>query len=205
MNRLSLSGIRSLIRTSLKMAFFLVMTSYAAWSLTLAAQTEPIVSLPGGVGPRAAELKGGATPANPDMVLPMRIYLDIRNRQSAQKMDEDLHDASTPIYHKWINPQIFDAMFGPLQASYDDIEAWLKSQGFTVSAVRHDRRDVEFTGTVSQADQVFTRFDQQLEAAGNLGDLHGAEHDHDRSDRGRRRICVSGALKTQRLVKQTAV
>ena len=56
---------------------------------------------------------------------------------------------------QWLKTGQFDEMFGPLQSSYDAIASWLTSQGFTVTSVRRDRRDVEFTGTVAQADQAF--------------------------------------------------
>lgn len=89
------------------------------------------------------------------MLLHLRIYLNLRDKEGARKMGDDLHDASSPIYHKWINPKKFDELFGPLPASYDAISSWLKSQGFSVNAVRRDRRDVEFTGTVAQAEKAF--------------------------------------------------
>ncbi len=105
-----------------------------------------MVSLPGGVAQHAPELLAAAIPARADMLLHLRIYLNLRDKEGARKMSDDLHDASSPIYRKWINPKKFDEMFGPLQASYDAIASWLKSQGFSVSATRRDRWDVEFTG-----------------------------------------------------------
>jgi subtilase family serine protease len=138
--------------------FFLLVIVYALCvqsPLALSAESEPMVSLPGGVAPHASELLAAATPAHADMPIRLRIYLDLRNKEAARKMSDDLHNASSPIYHKWINPQKFDELFGPLPASYDAIAAWLKSQGFSVNAIRRDRRDVEFTGTVAQADQAF--------------------------------------------------
>ena len=119
------------------------------------ADAEQMVSLPGGVPPQASELLAGAGPASSDMVLQMRIYLRLRNVDAARQMAEDQHNAASSYYHKWLNPQSFDQMFGPLQTSYDAIATWLRSQSFGVSAVRRDRWDVEFIGTVAQADQAF--------------------------------------------------
>jgi len=108
------------------------------------------------LGPQqASQLPPTSAPAQPDMVLHLSILLDIRNKQAAKQMTDDLQNPSSPIYHQWLNPQKFDEMFGPLQANYDAIAAWLTSQGFSVTAVRRDRRDIEFTGTVAQADQAF--------------------------------------------------
>ena len=148
----------SATRTSLNIMFFLLMIVYSpcAWpALALAADSEPMVSLPGGVPPQASQLLAAATPAPAGMPLRLRIYLNLSNPQAARQMIEDLQNPSSPIYHKWLTPKQFDQMFGPLQASYDAIASWLVSQGFSVTAVRRDRRDVEFTGTVAQADQAF--------------------------------------------------
>ncbi|MGA7619787.1 protease pro-enzyme activation domain-containing protein [Candidatus Binatus sp.] len=138
--------------------FFLLMIVYSpcAWpALALAADSEPMVSLPGGVPPQASQLLAAATPAPAGMPLRLRIYLNLSNPQAARQMIEDLQNPSSPNYHKWLKTGQFDQMFGPLQASYDAIASWLTSQGFSVTAVRHDRRDIEFTGTVAQADQAF--------------------------------------------------
>ena len=114
-----------------------------------------MVSLhPGGV-PQGSWPAGLVVPAPADTVLALRIYLAIRNRAEAEKMSKDLHDGASPMYHKWLGKQKWNELFAPLPASYDAITSWLKSQGFTVNAIRHDRYDVEFTGTVAQADQAF--------------------------------------------------
>ncbi len=154
MNSLSSLHKPSWTRTPLNMMLFLLLIS-AAWTLAFASESEPMVSLPGSVGPETPELLAAATPARPDMWLHLRIYLNIRNKEAARKMSDDLHNASSPMYRKWITPKQFDELFGPLPASYDAIASWLKSQGFSVTAVRRDRRDVEFTGTVAQADHAF--------------------------------------------------
>ena len=121
----------------------------------LSAENEPMIPLSGMSRPQSPQLLTTTTPAPPEMVLHLRILLDIRNKEAARKLAEDQHNASSPNYRKWLKTGQFDEMFGPLQSSYDAIAAWLTSQGFTVTAVRRDRRDVEFTGTVAQADQAF--------------------------------------------------
>lgn len=145
-------------RTSLNIMFFLLMIVYSpcAWpALALAADSEPMASLPGGVPPQASQLLAAATPAPAGMLLRLRIYLNLSNTQAARQMTDDLQNPSSPNYHKWLKTGQFNQMFGPLQASYDAIASWLTSQGFTVTAIRPDRRDVEFSGTVAQADQAF--------------------------------------------------
>jgi len=70
-------------RTSLNIMFFLLMIVYSpcAWpALALAADSEPMVSLPGGVPPQASQLLAAATPAPADMLLSLRIYRTSRRR-----------------------------------------------------------------------------------------------------------------------------
>jgi subtilase family serine protease len=145
-------------RISLGIVFILLAFAFApcvSARLALAAENEPMVPLSGMSRPQSLELPATTTPAPPEMVLQLRILLDIRNKEAARKLGEDQHNASSPNYRKWLKTGQFDEMVGPLQSSYDAIAAWLTSQGFTVTAVRRDRRDVEFTGTVAQADQAF--------------------------------------------------
>jgi subtilase family serine protease len=149
---------RSPERISLGIVFILLAFAFApcvSARLALAAENEPMVPLSGKGLPQSLELPTTTTPAPPEMVLHLRIYLDIRDKEAARKLTEDQQNASSPSYRKWLKTGQFDEMFGPLQASYDAIAAWLTSQGFIVTAVRRDRRDIEFTGTVAQADQAF--------------------------------------------------
>ncbi len=148
----------SRMRISFKIMFIVLMLAAAPCAQArraLCAENEPMVPLLGMSRPQSLELPATTTPAPPEMVLQLRILLDIRNKEAARKLAEDQHNASSPNYRKWLKTGQFDEMFGPLQSSYDAIAAWLTSQGFTVTAVRRDRRDVEFTGTVAQADQAF--------------------------------------------------
>jgi Pro-kumamolisin, activation domain len=156
MNSTSSSRQSSPTWTLPNMVFLLLMIALAAWSpVSVSAGSEPMISLPGGVPPQAAELLAAAAPARSDMLLHLRIYLELRDKEAARQLADDLQNTSSPNYHKWIDPKKFDELFGPLQASYDTIASWLTSQGFSVTAVRHDRRDLEFTGTIAQADQAF--------------------------------------------------
>jgi pro-kumamolisin-like protein len=145
----------SLVRILLSIMFTVLVVSapFVRPKRALSAENEPMVPL-SRIGPPQS-LPATTTPARADMVLNLRIYLDIRNKEAARKLTEDQQNASSPSYRKWLKTGQFDEMFGPLQTSYDAIAAWLTSQGFTVTAVRRDRRDIEFTGTVAQADGAF--------------------------------------------------
>ena len=62
------------------MMLFLLMIFMCSWPLALAAEGEPMVSLPGGVPAQASQLLAAATPAPADMLLSLRIYRTSRRR-----------------------------------------------------------------------------------------------------------------------------
>src|SRR5271168_3079194 len=101
---------RSIILTVLVLAS----APFARATQALSAENEPMVPLSGKGPPQSLELPATTTPARADMVLQLRIYLDIRNKEAARKLAEDQHDASSPNYHKWLKTGQFDEMFGPL-------------------------------------------------------------------------------------------
>ena len=57
----------------------IVYTPSARSPLALAAESEPMVSLPGGVPPQAPQLLAAAVPAPADMLLRLRIILELRS------------------------------------------------------------------------------------------------------------------------------
>ena len=103
----------SATRTSLNIMFFLLMISCTAWPLALAADSEPMVSLPGGVPPQASQLLAAATPAPAGMLLRLRIYLNLSNTQAARQMTDDLQNPSSPNYHKWLKTGQFNRNVRP--------------------------------------------------------------------------------------------
>lgn len=152
------SGVRSpsiLLASLSVVALFLV---FAPARLSYAQSTggtpEPMTQLKGVVSP-AASPADLTTSAPQTMVLQLRVYLALRNEQQAEQLDQELHDPNSPKYHEWLGDQQFEQLFGPTASNYSDVAAWLTSQAFTVTGTRTDRRDVEFTGTVAQADRAF--------------------------------------------------
>lgn len=66
---------------------------------------------------------------------------------------QELHDPSSPLYHKWLTPAEFKKRFGASAAEVATAEAWLRSQGFTIESANAE--SVRFSGTVSQVDAAF--------------------------------------------------
>jgi subtilase family serine protease len=75
--------------------------------------------------------------------------------QAAEKLVSDLHDPSSPSFHKWLTPSEFGQKFGVAEQDATKIQQWLESQGLTVHEVAQSRRYIVFSGTVSQVENAF--------------------------------------------------
>lgn len=75
--------------------------------------------------------------------------------QAAEKLVSDLHDPSSPSFHKWLTPSEFGQKFGVTEQDAARVQQWLESQGLTVHEVAQSRRDIVFSGTVSQVENAF--------------------------------------------------
>ena len=64
-------------------------------------------------------------------------------------------DRSSPNYHKWLTPAQFADRFGMTQDDINRVQAWLESQGFTVTSVANSRNQISFDGTVAQVETAF--------------------------------------------------
>jgi subtilase family serine protease len=65
-------------------------------------------------------------------------------------------DPKSPNYHKWLTPDEFSQRFGPDPAEARAVSDWLTSVGFNVTSVDLKSRSIKFTGSVADAERVFT-------------------------------------------------
>ena len=75
--------------------------------------------------------------------------------QAAEKLVSDLHDPSSPSFHKWLTPSEFGQQFGVTEQDATKVQQWLQSQGLTVHDLAQSRRYIVFSGTVSQVETAF--------------------------------------------------
>lgn len=61
----------------------------------------------------------------------------------------------SPMYHQWLKPGQFAARYGVSQQDLAKVAAWLKSQGFTVTAIPASANRVVFSGTAGQVNAAF--------------------------------------------------
>jgi len=64
-------------------------------------------------------------------------------------------DPSSPHYHEWLTPRQFGERFGVSAEDMNVIVEWLETRGLHVDQVSNGRREIEFSGTARQIEQVF--------------------------------------------------
>jgi len=62
---------------------------------------------------------------------------------------------TSPQYHQWLTVQQFAAQYGPVQQEVQQAQAWLTSEGFTVTTTSAAGLWINFTGTAGQVQAAF--------------------------------------------------
>ena len=76
--------------------------------------------------------------------------------QAAAQLVTAQHDASSPLFHKWLTPAQYGEKFGVAADDATKVQQWLQQQGMTVHEISQSRRFVVFSGTVGQVEQAFS-------------------------------------------------
>ena len=87
---------------------------------------------------------GGRFPQ--EQVLHLRAILGLRNTDQLAKLEADLQDRDSPLYHRWLTTDQFISRFGPTAQQIHAVAGWLTSQGLQVTASDIRERSVEFSG-----------------------------------------------------------
>ena len=82
---------------------------------------------------------------------------------------EQLQDASSPVYHKWMTATEFGTRFGLASDDVQAVTSWLQSEGFVINQVYPNQVTIDFSGTAGQVRQAFRTAIHQL-------DSHGVRH-----------------------------
>ncbi len=135
---------------------FILMTGIAliAAAARPAAAGDPATILAGNHPDEAAEVVGEAA-ASPSRPLAMQLTMALRNRAELTRLLADQQNPASPQYHRWLTPDEFTGRFGPTDADLARVARWLRKKGFTVRSADASTREVSFTGTVAQAENVF--------------------------------------------------
>lgn len=75
----------------------------------------------------------------------------VRDTQALDAID----DPASPSFHQFITRDAWLTAHAPLEADFDDVKAWLMSQGFTIPHAASNRMLMEVSGTVGKLQSVF--------------------------------------------------
>ena len=116
-----------------------------------------LVVLKGNVSPRAKVQYDQGPLVSTTKLTDLRIMFRPSPAQQADltRWLFEQQDTNSPNYHKWLTPEQYADRFGLSQHDVAKVVAWLKSEGFTVTAVAHGRRWVVFSGTVAEMQKTF--------------------------------------------------
>ncbi len=116
-----------------------------------------LVTLKGNTHPLAqARYDTGAAPSDLLMDRMLLVLKPTGDQEAAMReLIDAQHTQGSDHFHKWISPDEFGAKFGAAPADIDAIRTWLQTQGFTVNAVAHNNRVIDFSGTASQVAKAF--------------------------------------------------
>src|ERR1051326_7019826 len=119
-----------------------------------AQQAVPRVALADAVSPLISKSQPVSnTSANQKISL--AIGLNLRNTASLSNYIQQVSSPSSPLYRRYLNPDSFAALYGPLPQSEAAVVSYLRSQGFIITGTYANHLLVDAVGTVAQAEQAF--------------------------------------------------
>jgi subtilase family serine protease len=127
-----------------------------------------LVELNGNIRPEAkAENDRGAVD---DDVLLEHMLLQLRRpaekEEELQEYLEDLQEAGSRNYHRWLSAHDFGERFGPSDEDLDKITDWLERHHFQINVVYPSGMVIDFTGTVGQVRKAFHTEIHQIDVKG---------------------------------------
>lgn len=93
--------------------------------------------------------------ASPSQRLALSINLSLRNATALQQYVQGLYTPGSYLYHRYLKPAEFAALYGPSAQDTGQVVAFLQAQGFTVTRAVPGQQVIDFSGTVAQAEQAF--------------------------------------------------
>lgn len=92
---------------------------------------------------------------NPKAVLDIRVALTLQNAGKLAQYMHDLHDPSSPSYHKYLTSKQFTALYCPTAAQVQAVEQFLKQRGISVTGVSPNNMRVHATASIATLESAF--------------------------------------------------
>jgi len=135
-------------------ALLLVGTSLIAVSIAVRAGSHQRVTLYGQAAPLVQQTRL-LRAADANQQLNLSIGLQLRNQVDLDNLLSAIYDPQSPQYQEYLTPDQFNQLFAPTPDQVQQVEAFLQSQGLTITNVASNNLLIDATGTVAQAQQTF--------------------------------------------------
>jgi kumamolisin len=119
-----------------------------------AAPPDTLVPVTGSVPAMVARSKL-VGPTTPGQKLSLSLGLRLRNASVLKQYVDDISRPKSVNYHRYLSSAQIIAAFSPTLATQNAILSYLQQSGFSVTGTYQQRLLIDFSGTVSQAEQVF--------------------------------------------------
>lgn len=83
------------------------------------------------------------------------LHRSVENEAAFKAYVDQLHDRTSPNFHKWLTNAQIGSTFGPSSEDVSRVGEWLAAKGFAVHPVAPDGSAIEFDGTVGQIAEAF--------------------------------------------------
>jgi subtilase family serine protease len=145
--QLSRAGIRRGMAALVAASATLLLTGTLA--APAGADTPSRVALP---GPTLGPAPSGdtASPADPQLTIPLRFYLSGHNPKAEAAAALAVSDPRGPAYAHYLTPDGYQQTYGPSAAQVTAVSNWLTAAGMTITAT--SQHYIAVTATVAQAD-----------------------------------------------------
>ena len=118
------------------------------------AQNAPWQQLHGHVPAAVSHLQPlGRVPATNHINL--AIGLPLRNREALNNLLREIYDPASPNFRHYLTPEQFTEKFGPAEQDYQTLAAFMKANGFVVTATHPNRVVLDVNGSVADIERVF--------------------------------------------------
>ncbi|HEV2437947.1 MAG TPA: protease pro-enzyme activation domain-containing protein, partial [Verrucomicrobiae bacterium] len=85
----------------------------------------------------------------------LAIGLPLHNQEMLTNLLQQLYDPASPNYHHFLTPLQFTEMFGPSEQDYQNVIAFAKTNGLTVTGTHGSRRVLDVSGDVTHIEKAF--------------------------------------------------
>jgi kumamolisin len=87
--------------------------------------------------------------------LNLDVVLQVRDRAGLDALAAAVSDPQSPEYHHYLTPKQWTERFGPTQADYDTVVAYMEDRGLKVTGGSRDGMDVQVKGSVANIERAF--------------------------------------------------